>query len=52
MDTKKLMAAAITIAAAYGVTRLSKNPMVIAAAYGVIGTVVAKQIPFVNQSLA
>lgn len=52
MNTKKLMAAGIAIVAAYAVTKFVKNPAVVAAAYGVIGTVVAKQIPYVNNALA
>lgn len=52
MDTSKLMPAAIAVGIAFAVSHFVKNPMVKAAAYGVIGTIVAKQLPYVQDALA
>lgn len=52
MDTTKLIPAGMTLAAAAALIYFVKNPMVRGAALGVIGVVVAKQIPMVNGGLA
>lgn len=51
MDTSKLMPSAIALAILYGVAKFVANPMVKAAAYGAMGVVVAKQIPYVKEAL-
>ena len=51
MDTTKLMPAAITVAIAYGIMHFVKNPLIKAAAAGVIGVAAAKQIPYLNSGL-
>lgn len=52
MDTSKLLPAGIGLAVAYGVAHFIKNPVIKAAAYGVMGVIVAKQLPYVKDSLA
>lgn len=52
MDTSKLVSVGVGLAIAYGVSHFIKNPVVKAAAYGVMGVIVAKQIPYVKQSLS
>jgi len=52
MDTSKLVPAAIAIGVALAAAKFSSNAMVKAAAYGVIGVVVGKQIPYVQNALA
>lgn len=52
MDTTKLMPAGIALAILYGVSHFVKNPMVKAAAYGAMGVIVGKQIPYVSAALA
>jgi hypothetical protein len=51
MDTAKIVPLAIALGIAYGVSKFSSNPMVKAAAYGVAGVVVAKQIPYLQDAL-
>lgn len=51
MDTTKLMPVGIALAILYGVAHFVKNPMVKAAAYGAMGVVVAKQVPYVKEAL-
>lgn len=51
MDTSKLMPAGIAVAILYAVSHFVKNPQVKAAAFGAIGVVVAKQIPYVKDAL-
>jgi hypothetical protein len=51
MDTAKIVPLAIDLGIAYGVSKFSSNPMVKAAAYGVAGVVVAKQIPYLQDAL-
>lgn len=52
MDTSKLVPAGIGLAIAFGVAHFIKNPMVKAAAYGVMGVIVAKQVPYVKTALS
>lgn len=52
MDTTKLVPTGIALAIAFGVAHFIKNPMVKAGAYGVMGVIVAKQIPYVQNALA
>lgn len=52
MDTSKLVPAGIAVAILYGISHFAKNPMVKAAAFGAIGVVVGKQIPYVKEALA
>lgn len=52
MDTSKLVPTGIALAILYGISHFSHNQMVKAAAYGAMGVVVAKQIPFVKDALA
>lgn len=51
MDTTKLMPAAIALAIVYGVAHFVKNPMVKAASFGIMGVIVAKQVPYVQEAL-
>ena len=52
MDTSKLMPSAIALGILYGISHFVKSPMVKAAAYGAMGVIVAKQIPYVQDALA
>jgi hypothetical protein len=52
MDTATLTKLGIAVAIAYGVFHFSKNQAVKGAALGVLGTVVAKQVPYVKDALA
>jgi hypothetical protein len=52
MDTTKLVPAGIALAICYAVSKFVPNPMVKAGAYGVMGLIVAKQVPFVQDALA
>lgn len=52
MDTSKLMPAGIALAVAFAISKFVPNPMVKAAAYGVMGVIVAKQLPYVKDGLA
>ena len=51
MDTSKLVPAGIALAILYGVTHFSKNPQIKAAAFGAMGVIVAKQVPYVKDAL-
>lgn len=51
MDTTKLVPAGIALAIAYAAAHFVKNPMVKAAAFGVMGVIVAKQIPYVKDAI-
>lgn len=52
MDTSKLVPIGIALGIAYAAAKFSSNAMAKAAAYGVIGVIVAKQVPFVQNALA
>lgn len=52
MDPKALIPTAAALALAYAVSKFVPNPMAKAAAYGVMGVVIAKQIPYVKSALA
>uniref|UniRef100_UPI0035B44FAA hypothetical protein n=1 Tax=Hylemonella sp. TaxID=2066020 RepID=UPI0035B44FAA len=52
MDTSKLVPMGIALGIAYAVSKFVPNPMVKAAAFGVIGVIVAKQVPYVRDALA
>jgi hypothetical protein len=52
MDTSKLVPSAIALGICYGVAHFVKNPMVKAAAFGAMGVIVAKQVPYVREALA
>lgn len=52
MDTSKLIPAGIALAICYALSHFVKNPMVKAAAFGAMGVIVAKQVPFVKEALA
>lgn len=52
MDTTKLVPMAIALGIAYAAAKFSSNQTVKAAAYGVMGVIVAKQIPYVQDALA
>ncbi|MES2482975.1 MAG: hypothetical protein V4609_13330 [Pseudomonadota bacterium] len=52
MDLSKFSGTAIAAGIAFAVYHFSKNTMVKTAALGVLGTVVAKQIPYVQDALA
>lgn len=51
MDTSKLVPAAIALGICYAASKFSTNSMVKAAAYGAMGVIVAKQIPYVKDAL-
>lgn len=51
MDTTKLIPAGIALAIAYAASRFVPNPMVKAAAYGVMGVIIAKQVPYVKDAI-
>lgn len=51
MDTASLTKAAIGVGIALAVAKFVSNPMVKAAAYGVMGVIVAKQLPFVKEAV-
>lgn len=52
MDTSKLMPIAIALGICYAAAKFVSNPMVKAAAYGTMGVIVARQIPYVQEALA
>lgn len=52
MDTSKLVPAGIALALCYAVSHFVKNQTVKAAAIGVMGVIVAKQIPYVQDAVA
>lgn len=51
MDTSKLIPQAIALAICYGVAKYVDNSMVKAGAYGVMGVIVAKNIPYVKNAI-
>ncbi|WP_009518551.1 hypothetical protein [Hydrogenophaga sp. PBC] len=51
MDTSKLLPVAITVGIALAVAKFVPNAMVKAAAYGVAGVAIGKQLPFVKAAL-
>jgi hypothetical protein len=51
MDTSKLVPVGIALAIAYGIAKFSPNQMVKAAAYGAMGVIVGKQLPYVKDAL-
>lgn len=52
MDMTKLVPTAIALGICYAAAHFVKNPMVKAAAYGAMGVIVAKQVPYVKEALA
>lgn len=52
MDTAKLVPLGIALGICYAISKFSPNAMVKAAAYGVAGVIVAKQVPYLQQALA
>lgn len=52
MDQAALIKLGMACAIAYGVYHFSKNMAVRGAALGVLGTIVAKQVPYVKDALA
>lgn len=51
MDTSKLVPMGIALAIAYAVAKFVPNPMVKAGAYGVMGIIVAKQVPYLKDAV-
>jgi hypothetical protein len=51
MDTSKLVPAATALGILYGIAHFVKNTQVKAAAYGAMGVIVAKQLPYVRDAL-
>lgn len=51
MDVSKLLPTAITVGLAFAVAKFVPNPMVKAAAYGVIGVAIARQVPVVKNGI-
>ena len=51
MDTSKLVPVGIALGICYAVSHFIKNPAVKAAAFGVAGVVVARQIPYLQDEL-
>lgn len=52
MNTSKLVPAAIGLGICYAAANFIDNPMVKAAAYGAMGVIIAKQVPFLKDALA
>ena len=52
MDTTKLIPAGIALGICFAVTKFVHNPAIKAAAFGAMGVIVAKQIPYVKDALA
>ncbi|WP_288254047.1 hypothetical protein [uncultured Hydrogenophaga sp.] len=50
MDTSKLVPMAIALGICYAVARFVPNNMVKAGAYGVMGVIVARQVPYVKNA--
>lgn len=48
MDTSKLLPTAIALGICYAVAKFVPNPMVKAGAYGVMGVIVARNVPYVK----
>lgn len=51
MDTANLTKMAIGLGVALAIAKFVSNPMVRAAAYGVAGVIVARQLPYVKDAL-
>jgi hypothetical protein len=51
MDTSKLVPAGIALGICYAAAHFIKNPSIKAAAFGAMGVIVAKQIPYVKDAL-
>lgn len=51
MNTEKLIPVSIALGICYAVTRFSTNAAVKAAAYGVAGVVIARQVPYLQDAL-
>lgn len=51
MDTSKLVPIGIALGICYAVSKFSSNAMVKAAAYGVAGVIVARQVPYLQNAL-
>lgn len=51
MDTSKLVPVGIALAICYGIAKFVPNQMVKAAAFGAMGVIVGKQIPYVQNAL-
>ena len=52
MDTSKLVPVGLALGILYALTKFAPNQMVKAAALGVAGVVVAKQVPYLKDALA
>jgi hypothetical protein len=50
MDTSKLVPTAIALGICFAVAKFVPNAMVKAGAYGVMGVIVARQIPYVKSA--
>jgi len=51
MDTSKLLPQAIALGICFAVAKFVPNAMVKAGAYGVMGVIVAKNVPYVNKAI-
>lgn len=51
MNTEKLVPIGIALAICYGLSKFVANPAVKAAAYGIAGVVVARQVPYLQDAL-
>ena len=52
MDTAALTKLAIALGVSFAVAKFVSNPWVKGAAVGVMGVIVAKQVPYVREALA
>jgi hypothetical protein len=52
MDTSKLVPLGVALGICYAIAKFAPSPMVKAAAYGVAGVIVAKQVPYLQDALA
>ena len=52
MNTAKLVPVGIALGICYAAAHFISNPMVKAAAYGAMGVIVAKQVPYLKDALA
>ena len=52
MDTTKLIPTGIALGILFAISHFVKNPMVKAGAYGAMGVILAKQVPYVKDALA
>ena len=51
MDINKLVPLGIALGILYAVAKFVPNPMAKAGAYGVMGVIVARQIPYLREAL-